>query len=124
VQVPRYCLCKAKPWTRRLINCPELSQNQQASPSEVWLFPTGSINLGFLLREKLVVVLITPSLGVPNGSIIYINTAPQSSNFSGAVAGEKEDFFKGSFVCTSFTLFLFCFTLFLLALFYQKYKKN
>jgi hypothetical protein len=30
------------------------------------------------LREKLAAVLITPSLGVPNGSVIYINTAPQS----------------------------------------------
>jgi hypothetical protein len=27
VQVPRCCWCKAKPWTRRLINCPELSQS-------------------------------------------------------------------------------------------------
>jgi hypothetical protein len=26
VQVPRCCWCKAKPWTRRLINCPELSR--------------------------------------------------------------------------------------------------
>jgi hypothetical protein len=25
VQVPRCCWCKAKPWTRHLINCPELS---------------------------------------------------------------------------------------------------
>jgi hypothetical protein len=32
-------------------------------------------------------VLITPSLGVPNWSVIYINTAP-STSFSGAVAGE------------------------------------
>jgi hypothetical protein len=50
-------------------------------------------------------VLITPSLGVPNWSVIYINTAHQSS-FSGAVAGEKEDFCKGSFARTSFTLFI------------------
>jgi hypothetical protein len=28
---------------------------------QVWLFPTGSINLGFLLREKLATVLIIPS---------------------------------------------------------------
>jgi hypothetical protein len=49
---------------------------------------------------------------------------PHQAKFSGAVAGEKEDFCKGSFARTSFTLFLFCFTLlFLLALFYQKYKK-
>jgi hypothetical protein len=27
VQVPRCCWCKAKHWTRRLINCPELSQS-------------------------------------------------------------------------------------------------
>jgi hypothetical protein len=32
---------------------------------------------------------------------------PASSTFSGAVAGEKEDFCKGSFACTSFTLFIF-----------------
>jgi hypothetical protein len=76
----------------------------------------------FLTEGILAVVLITPSLGVPNWSVIYINTAQQSS-FSGAVAGEKEDFCKGSFTRTSFTLFLFCFTLFLLASFYQKYKK-
>jgi hypothetical protein len=30
------------------------------------------------LREKLAAVLIIPSLGVPNGLVIYINTAPQS----------------------------------------------
>jgi hypothetical protein len=37
--------------------------------------------------------------------------------FSGAIAGEKEDFCKGSFARTSFTLFL-------LALFYQKHTKK
>jgi hypothetical protein len=30
---------------------------------------------------------------------------PASSYFSGAVAGEKEDFYKGSFARTSFSLF-------------------
>jgi hypothetical protein len=59
----------------------------------------------FLTEGKLAAVLITPSLGVPNWSVIYIiNTAP-SSKFFGAVAGEKEDFCKGSFACTSFNLF-------------------
>jgi hypothetical protein len=66
------------------------------SPSEVWLFPTGSINLGFLLREKLAAVLIIPSLGVPNWSVIYINTAPQSRLFLALLLGKK-DFCKGSF---------------------------
>jgi hypothetical protein len=27
VQVPRCCWCKAKPWTRRLINCPKQSRS-------------------------------------------------------------------------------------------------
>jgi hypothetical protein len=75
-------------------------------------------------------VLITPSLGVPNWSVIYIiNTAPSTSfraplsgteeaeapsstkrqqninKFSSAIAGEEEDFCKGSFARISFTLF-------------------
>jgi hypothetical protein len=75
-------------------------------------------------------VLITPSLGVPNWPVIYIiNYTPTKhqqvfghlyrglkkkklphqyraiNKFSGAVVGEKEDFCKGSFACTSFTLF-------------------
>jgi hypothetical protein len=35
------------------------------------------INLGFITEGKLAAVLITPSLGVPNWSVIYIiNTTP------------------------------------------------
>jgi hypothetical protein len=35
--------------------------------------------LGFIIEGKLAVVLITPSLGVPNWSVIYIiNTAPST----------------------------------------------
>jgi hypothetical protein len=56
--------------------------------------------------------------------VIYIINRVASRLFSGAVAREKEDFCKGSFARTSFTLFLFYFILFLLASFYQKYKKN
>jgi hypothetical protein len=37
--------------------------------------------------------------------VIYIINTTTSKDFSGAVAGEKEDFCKGSFACTSFTLF-------------------
>jgi hypothetical protein len=44
-------------------------------------------------------------LGVPNWTVIYINTAPPSKDFSGVIAGEKEEFCKGSFAFTSFTLF-------------------
>jgi hypothetical protein len=44
------------------------------------LSPTGSINLGFITEGRLAAVLITPSLGVPNWSVIYINTAPSILN--------------------------------------------
>jgi hypothetical protein len=37
--------------------------------------------------------------------VIYIITTTPSKDFSGAIAGEKEDFCKGSFAHTSFTLF-------------------
>jgi hypothetical protein len=70
VQIPCCCWCKGKTWTRCLINCPELSWSYQASPSEVWLFPTGSINLGFLLREDLLLCSSYFPLGVPNWVVI------------------------------------------------------
>jgi hypothetical protein len=47
-------------------------------------------------------------LGFPNWSVIHsITTAPSIviKTFSGAVADGKEDFCKGSFARTSFTLF-------------------
>jgi hypothetical protein len=56
------------------------------------LSPTGSINLGFLLREDLLLCSSYLPVGVPNWAVIYT----PSSNFSGAVAGENEDFCKGS----------------------------
>jgi hypothetical protein len=56
------------------------------------LSPTGSINLGFILREDLLLCSSYLPLGVPNWVVIYT----PSSNFSGAVAREKEDFCKGS----------------------------
>jgi hypothetical protein len=69
--------------------------------------------LGFTTEGRLAAVLIIPSLGVPNWSVIYIiNTAP-SRKFSGAVAGGKEDFCKGvshahPLLCFSFALLYFC----------------
>jgi hypothetical protein len=60
------------------------------------LSPTGSINLGFTTEEKLAIVLIiTLLLG--------------QSSFSGAVAGEKEDFCK-----ESLSLLIFYFVIVLL----------
>jgi hypothetical protein len=46
-----------------------------------------------------------------------VNYAP-ATIFSSAVAGEKEDFCKGSLSLPIFYFVIFCFTLFLLALFY------
>jgi hypothetical protein len=70
--------------------------------------------LGFTTEGRLAAVLIIPSLEVPDWSVIYIiNTAP-SRKFSGAVAGEREDFCKGSLARTIFyfvfslALFYFC----------------
>jgi hypothetical protein len=60
-------------------------------------------------------------LGFPTGLL-----APPSSTFSGTVAGEKEDFCMGSLSLPIFyfvIVLLTFFTLFLLASFYQKYKK-
>jgi predicted permease len=53
--------------------------------------------------------------------------APPIKHFSGAVAGEKEDFCKGSLLLPIFyfvIVLLIFFTLFLFASFYQKYKKD
>jgi hypothetical protein len=45
------------------------------------IFPTGLTYLGFITEGKLAIVLITPSLGVPNWLVIYIiNTAPPAYN--------------------------------------------
>jgi hypothetical protein len=70
------------------------------------LSPTGSINLGFILREDLLLCSSYLPLGVPNWAVIYT----PSSNFSGAVAEEKEDFRTGSLSLPTFyfvTVFLY-----------------
>jgi hypothetical protein len=56
------------------------------------LSPIGLINLGFVLREDLLLRSSYLPLGVPNWAVIYM----PSSNFSSTVAREKEDFCKGS----------------------------
>jgi hypothetical protein len=45
-------------------------------------------------------------LGVPNWTVKNHQHRAASRLFSGAIAGEKEDFCKGSFARTSFTLFI------------------
>jgi hypothetical protein len=74
---------------------------------KVVLSSTGSINLGFILREYLLLCSSYLRLGVPNWADIYT----PSNNFSGAVAGVKEDFCKGnlSLPIFYFVIVLLCF---------------
>jgi hypothetical protein len=63
------------------------------------------INLGFTTEGRLAAVLIIPS----SWGSQWVVTYTPSSNFSGAVAGEKEDFCKGSLTRS---IFYFVFVLF------------
>jgi hypothetical protein len=69
-----------------------------------FLSPTGRLNFGFITEGKLTAVLITPYSW---GSQLGINHVP-SSKFSGTIAGEKEDFCKGSLSLPIFLL-SYCF---------------
>jgi hypothetical protein len=64
--------------------------------------------LSFITEGKLAAVLITPSLGVFNWSVIYIiNTAP-STSFLAPLPGRKKTSARGASHAECFTLFLFC----------------
>jgi hypothetical protein len=80
------------------------------------LSPTGSINLAFILREDLLLCSSYLPLGVPNWANIYT----PSSNFSGTIAGEKEDFCKGSLSLPIFYFVIVLLYLIFLASFYKK----
>lgn len=91
-------------------------------PSTCFLAPTGSINLGFLLRENLLLYTSYLPLGVPNRRVLYRHkeaTTPTSvlgsSIFSGAVAGEIKTRYKGS-LPNPISLLCFCLALFHLLL--------
>jgi hypothetical protein len=60
VQVPR-CRSQSKAWTRRPINCPELSQASRHHLQSFGSFLSRSTNLGFILRKNLAAIYITPS---------------------------------------------------------------
>jgi hypothetical protein len=83
---------------------------------EYCLFPPERLNLDFITEGKLAAIFIKPSLGVSNWPVIFTSSTTCQqvfwhhhhraiNKFSGTVAGEKEDFYKGSFARTSFTLF-------------------
>jgi hypothetical protein len=62
-------------------------------------------------------------LGFPTGRS-STSTPQQQSSLSGAVAGEKEDFRKGSFARTSFTLFIVLLYFIFACIFLSKTHKN
>jgi hypothetical protein len=81
------------------------------------------INLGFLLRENLLLCSSYLPLGVPNWTVIYINTVPHQANFLTPLPEKKKTSARAVLHAHPLLCFKFCFTLFLLASFYQKHKK-
>jgi hypothetical protein len=77
----------------------------------------------FLTEGKFATVLIIPSSWVPNWTVIYINTVPHQANFLAPLPGKKKTSARRVSHAHPLLCFKFCFTLFLLASFYQKYKK-
>jgi hypothetical protein len=63
-------------------------------------------------------VLITPSLGVSNWSVIYINTAQQSSSFLAPLPGKKKTSARGVSHAHPLLCFSFALLYFVLASFY------
>jgi hypothetical protein len=56
--------------------------------------------------------------------VIYINTVPHQANFLALLLGKKKISARGVSHAHPLLCFKFCFTLFLLASFYQKHTKN
>jgi hypothetical protein len=83
------------------------------------------INLGFLLREKLAVVLILPSSwGSQVDGDLHHQHCAASRLFLAPLPGKKKTSAREVSHAHPLLYFKFCFTLFLLASFYQKYKKK
>jgi hypothetical protein len=84
-----------------------VSLGYQASPSVIWLLPLRIDKPWFLTDGKpCCYIHHTFLLGFPTGRCFSLSTPCRIKLFFGAVAGEeKEDFCKGSFARTSFTLF-------------------
>jgi hypothetical protein len=86
-----------------------------------FLSPTGRLNFGFIIEGNLPLCTSHLPLGVPNWAASTAN-----KHFSGAVAGEKEDFCKGSLSLPIFyfvIVLLTFFTLFCLNIFIENTKK-
>jgi hypothetical protein len=72
------------------------------------------------LREDLLLCSSYLPLGVPNGLLLHA-----IKQFSGAIAGEKEDFCKGSLACTIFYfVFVLLYFIFACIVLSKNTKKN
>jgi hypothetical protein len=81
-------------------------------------------NLGFLLREKLATVLIIPSSwGSQLDGDLHQHTVPHQDSFLALLPGKKKTSARGVSHAHPLLCFKFCFTIFLLASFYQKHTK-
>jgi hypothetical protein len=124
VQVPRCCWRQSCTLDRRhILILRSRRQSQLASTFRSGFFLLlVRLNLVFILRENLPLCSWYLPLGVPNWAA---STAIKQA-FSGTIAGEKEDFCKGSLSLPIFyfvIVLLTFFTLFLFAFFYQNTKK-
>jgi hypothetical protein len=63
-------------------------------------------------------------LGVPNWTVIYINTVPHQANFLALLPEKKKTSARGVSHAHPLLCLLFCFILFLLASFLSKTQKN
>jgi hypothetical protein len=103
-----------------------VSLGYQASPSVVWLLPLWIDKPWFLTEGKpCCYIHHTFLLGFSTGRCFTLSTPCRIKLFSGAVAGEeKKTSARGVSHAHPLLCFKFCFTLFLLASFYQKHTKN
>jgi hypothetical protein len=82
------------------------------------------LNLGFLLREKVAAVLIIPSSwGSQLDGDLHQHTVPHQDSFLALLPVKKKTSARRVSHAHPLLCFKFCFTLFLLVSFYQKYKK-
>jgi hypothetical protein len=86
-------------------------------------FSYWTIKPWFLTEGKLLLCSSYLPLGVPNWSVIYISTGAIKL-FSSAIVGEEEDFCKGSFARTSFTLFIVLLYFIFACIVLSKIQKN
>jgi hypothetical protein len=101
---------------RPCLECHEASKNHLLKFGFLLLV---RLNLVSQLREDLLLCSSYLPLGVPNG--LYLQAIKQ---FSGVIAGEKEDFCKGSLVRTIFTLFFVLIYFIFACIVLSKIQKN